>query len=248
MVLSNQHLWELRDCLECSLEKFTAQCNSASSATGGGAQGGAQGQDPAMQPGFFMIENVLYPDLRDARSQEYTDPIVEWSKAAAAESKAEAQSALEDMDFSSGLGALHALSAAPGTDGAHGTQPAPSILRATARGMDLKLNELTIRLNEPYVYWHHGNCEHQFVFSDIQSIRPTQLEPSSFPIKTMACRQRGAKCQICNLLYAEFVTINDTQLPHNPCRFCKSCFDPLHKNKDGTDKREYKRYPWVQDA
>jgi len=46
---------------------------------------------------------------------------------------------------------------------------------------------------------------------------------------------------------AEFVAMDDIDLPHNPCLFCQKCFDPLHKNPDGTDKKEYKRYRWTQD-
>ena len=64
-MLSNQHLWQLRDCIECSLENFELKLAGAAAAT---------------RPGFFMIDNILYPDVRNQRSSEYTDPIVAWSK------------------------------------------------------------------------------------------------------------------------------------------------------------------------
>jgi len=59
--------------------------------------------------------------------------------------------------------------------------------------MGVRLDELTIRLNEKYIYGHHGNCEHRFVFTDMQHLAGTSLPAAVFPHKTLAMKQRRVR-------------------------------------------------------
>jgi len=38
--------------------------------------------------------------------------------------------------------------------------------------MQTTFEELTVTLNKPYLYAHHGNCEHIITFTDIRGVSP----------------------------------------------------------------------------
>ena len=47
----------------------------------------------------------------------------------------------------------------------------PQLDRYSMKKMEeTKFEELTIRLGYPYLYGHHGNCEHLLVFTDLRYV------------------------------------------------------------------------------
>lgn len=109
-------------------------------------------------------------------------------------------------------------------------------------GMETRLADVPFKLHVPYLYCHQGNCEHVMVFTDVRLMRTECESAPMFPFITLEAKRNQAKCQICEIFYAEFVTqstsLNDFRVPYNPCRFCKNCFTPLHY--EGPDAKTLK--------
>eukprot|EP00040_Diaphanoeca_grandis_P042167 m.264299 g.264299 ORF g.264299 m.264299 type:complete len:340 (-) comp55384_c0_seq1:47-1066(-) len=81
---------------------------------------------------------------------------------------------------------------------------------------------LKIQLNTPYLYYHHGGCEHQVMFTDIRLLQKHEVAPQT-PLLCHENKKKRVSCQFCTVFTAEFVLHNNPRLPFNPCFFCKQC-------------------------
>lgn len=118
---------------------------------------------------------------------------------------------------------------------------------ATADMATARLEDLSLRLNYPYLYRHQGDCEHILVFKDARLYSAndgTVLE--DYPRKGFQRRARRAKCHICGIYLAEFITVDDNRAPYNPCRFCKACFQPFYHTPDGQQRYDFTVYHMEQ--
>eukprot|EP00039_Didymoeca_costata_P011158 m.154762 g.154762 ORF g.154762 m.154762 type:complete len:376 (-) comp15084_c0_seq25:912-2039(-) len=107
-------------------------------------------------------------------------------------------------------------------------------------GMKVKFEDLSVVLHKQYLFQHEGHCEHHVVFTDI---RLPRLEESTleFPRETLRAKVHQKKCQICQIFPAEFVTLDEEDILHNPCRFCKRCFEQVDERY-----KLRKKYTFVQ--
>ncbi|XP_004347455.1 hypothetical protein CAOG_04708 [Capsaspora owczarzaki ATCC 30864] len=120
----------------------------------------------------------------------------------------------------------------------------PGKMRATHTGLgnfaaasmhDVRFEDLTIRLGQPYLYCHQGDCEHVITVRDMRIIHlPTDgSDARLFPKQTFQSRVKTRKCLVCDILPAKLATYNDRLALETPCYFCDVCYDLLHKDESG---------------
>lgn len=103
-------------------------------------------------------------------------------------------------------------------------------------------NDLTIRLGAPYLYQHHGNCEHLFTFSDVRLIGAEDiLCRSEYPIMDMMSLTRTTFCMICGKNEAVVIVTNSREHIYDPSFLCARCFESFHY-VDGRKVGEFQAY------
>lgn len=106
----------------------------------------------------------------------------------------------------------------------------------------VQFDQLSIRLNMPYVYYHQGDCEHVIMFTDIRLLQRSDIQDMRmYPHETFRFKERRKKCMICEIFHAEWITYDDELACENPCLFCESCYTALHFDANGTQKCEFKK-------
>jgi len=113
-----------------------------------------------------------------------------------------------------------------------------------------KFEDLTIRLNTPYLYVHQGNCEHFFVFTELRLFAPDldNTNRKAYPVHMFQCKIRRRKCRICDIYPAKYVTFSDKLSPENPCFFCDFCYRPFHYTPEGQLKySDYEVYNYYHE-
>uniref|UniRef100_A0A0A1WGC7 snRNA-activating protein complex subunit 3 n=1 Tax=Zeugodacus cucurbitae TaxID=28588 RepID=A0A0A1WGC7_ZEUCU len=90
--------------------------------------------------------------------------------------------------------------------------------------------DLTVSIGFPQLYQHHGNCEHVFVFSQIEVLKPggTCVQRQMYPrLCSFGCYNNRV-CNMCGTRQCTFiVTKSDRQL-HDPAYVCNKCFFDYH--------------------
>ncbi|KAL3866364.1 hypothetical protein ACJMK2_043669 [Sinanodonta woodiana] len=105
--------------------------------------------------------------------------------------------------------------------------------------------DLKIRLGQPYVYVHQGDCEHIIIFSDIRLLSSEDPQDTrEYPFLTFRIRSRRNVCKVCMTRTAKWVVYDSEYAPENPCFFCDQCFRPLHYDINGIKKGEFKAYKY----
>ena len=108
-----------------------------------------------------------------------------------------------------------------------------------------KFEDIVLRLGYPYLYCHHGNCEHLVIFSDIRM--PNVLDSrrrADYPLLTSIWHGKTRRCKVCNLLAPTWVTYDDELAPQCPCFYCNDCFRKLHYTTEGRKVCEFKAFPY----
>ncbi|KAG0151212.1 hypothetical protein CROQUDRAFT_668065 [Cronartium quercuum f. sp. fusiforme G11] len=106
----------------------------------------------------------------------------------------------------------------------------PKLFLSSIGMEDKKLEDLNLRLGEPYWLLHQGNCEHIFTVDEIRSHHPTDPPPNKYPITTFLSRLTSPKCRVCDRDPAKLVLINDELVSESPCFICEKCFQLLHSH------------------
>ncbi|KAI8128972.1 snRNA-activating protein complex subunit 3 [Lucilia cuprina] len=105
--------------------------------------------------------------------------------------------------------------------------------------------DLTVSLGFPQLYMHHGNCEHVFVFSNIEIItNPSlQLLPSisNYPCVLTISRFNTQTCNICGKMNYVYVVLGSNRQLQDPAYLCKQCFISFHY-VDGKKIGEFEAY------
>ncbi|EDW02277.1 snRNA-activating protein complex subunit 3 [Drosophila grimshawi] len=83
--------------------------------------------------------------------------------------------------------------------------------------------DLTVRLGAPLQYLHHGNCEHLFVFSQVEVVWPHILCSSSYPYLRAFNPFNGRACFICGIRSYHFIVEQSRRQLHDPAYLCRSC-------------------------
>ncbi|KAG0272933.1 small nuclear RNA activating complex, polypeptide 3 [Linnemannia exigua] len=100
---------------------------------------------------------------------------------------------------------------------------------------DTKIQDLAIRLNQPYLFVHQGDCEHILMFRDLRlfSQRHDDLNRLSYPLQIFKGKSTSHMCRMCKINKAFYVTVDDRLAGETPCYFCEQCYDRFHYDLDG---------------
>ena len=215
LVLSTTPLHALADVLRCSIQEVHLAADGAAGAWAGGAAGG-QPSEPA--PGYFCIENRLYPDQRSSLSDDYTRPVLEWA------AKHEAELTCSDP--------LAELSVVPAG------------MATTFGELKLRLHVPYLFCHQGDCEHHFVFTDLRAMAVDERQIEFPfiLLECKRNQSKCQICELFYAE------YVTQSSSVEEVRQPYNPCRFCKSCFTALHYKPDGmTPKHDFQFYKFVQD-
>ncbi|KAF9580187.1 small nuclear RNA activating complex, polypeptide 3 [Lunasporangiospora selenospora] len=113
----------------------------------------------------------------------------------------------------------------------------PQFEKLRSRHMhDTLIQDLSIRLNHPYLLVHQGNCEHVVTFQDLRLVNKIHddMDRSHYPRYVYKAKSARHKCRMCNVNPAYYITIDDRLSGSTPCYFCERCYDNFHYDKDGS--------------
>ncbi|RHZ80572.1 hypothetical protein Glove_134g246 [Diversispora epigaea] len=96
---------------------------------------------------------------------------------------------------------------------------------------NVKFNELSIRLNHPYLFVHQGNCQHAIIFRDLRIMQSyDDPDASAYPKAIFKGKINRHKCRMCMQRPTLLVTINDFLSGESPAYFCDRCYYQFHYN------------------
>lgn len=94
--------------------------------------------------------------------------------------------------------------------------------------------DLDVRLGQPYVYLHQGNCEHFFIFTDVRLLSPDDcFDRTCYPVVHNVLRTHRLRCRACDTFTATWMTTGSKRDPEDPCFYCDKCLHLFHYDKDG---------------
>ncbi|XP_041370612.1 snRNA-activating protein complex subunit 3-like [Gigantopelta aegis] len=98
---------------------------------------------------------------------------------------------------------------------------------------DTRFSDLTVRLGQPYLYMHQGNCEHIIIISDIRLLHSSDPhELQSYPFKVLNNRTRRTVCRACMTGTARWMVEKSHLTPDSPNFLCNVCFKMLLYDKN----------------
>ncbi|XP_075169325.1 proximal sequence element A Pbp49 [Haematobia irritans] len=115
---------------------------------------------------------------------------------------------------------------------------------------DTRMIDLTVSLGFPQLYQHHGNCEHVFVFSQLEVIvNPCKqlMDIDKYPHSKSTNRFKGRVCHICSKVNFLFVVEGSNRLLNDPSYLCRNCFKSFFYI-DGKKVGEFRAYRLNDDA
>ncbi|KAH8370733.1 hypothetical protein KR093_004823, partial [Drosophila rubida] len=106
-----------------------------------------------------------------------------------------------------------------------------------------KFIDLTVSLGAPVQYLHHGNCEHLFVFSQVEVLRPhtRYLNHSLYPLMRALNSFNRRSCFMCGQRAYHFIVEQSRRQLYDPSYLCRSCFYSFHY-VDGKKVGQFKAY------
>lgn len=100
-----------------------------------------------------------------------------------------------------------------------------------------RISELCVRLGQPYVFLHHGDCEHALLFIDVYQDynAPTNSQSSSTKTGYQTWRRspRILPCDVCKARMAVKFTVADPWADIIPFHYCSVCFRDAHYTREG---------------
>ncbi|KAJ2722884.1 hypothetical protein GGI07_003011 [Coemansia sp. Benny D115] len=126
-------------------------------------------------------------------------------------------------------------------------QKNPHLQGLQSRLMDgARFLDLSIRLKQPYVFMHQGDCEHVVMFTDLRLLGPKDDQfVECYPKQIFRTRHMRHKCRMCSAYPAQYVTKNDFHSGMSPCYFCEKCYQPFHFDADGNKLLEHDVFPYA---
>ncbi|GLV44158.1 PSEA-binding protein 49kD [Carabus blaptoides fortunei] len=89
---------------------------------------------------------------------------------------------------------------------------------------DTQIQDLKPRMSYPYVYQHHGRCEHVFIFSHARLLHHgDKLQSDAYPFYSNACYYKNVNCMICGQLPAAWLVTDYDRLSKDEAPLCKTC-------------------------
>ncbi|KAI9292838.1 hypothetical protein K502DRAFT_325619 [Neoconidiobolus thromboides FSU 785] len=110
----------------------------------------------------------------------------------------------------------------------------------------VKLKDIQLRLNQPYLFYHQNHCQHLFLFRKIRKFNPMldKANKSLYPVFTYKSRLRKMICRACGLFQANHITLNDKLSGANPCLFCDHCYEPFHFDEKNQPLYSFLHFPY----
>ncbi|GMT14490.1 hypothetical protein PFISCL1PPCAC_5787, partial [Pristionchus fissidentatus] len=103
--------------------------------------------------------------------------------------------------------------------------------------------DLTLRLGQPYIFMHSGNCEHTIIFTDLRLMtKDDEQDESKYPLLTFE-RSGDVRCMACKKFEAGMGVEVNSRLPMTPAFFCDTCFKEFHFSH-GQRLGEFKAFPY----
>ncbi|KAJ2745979.1 hypothetical protein GGI20_001743 [Coemansia sp. BCRC 34301] len=123
----------------------------------------------------------------------------------------------------------------------------PKLRGLQSRLMDgARFLDLSIRLKQPYIFMHQGDCEHVLMFTDLRLLGPKDDQfVESYPKQIFRTRHMRHKCRMCSAYPAQFVTKNDFHSGMSPCYFCEKCYTPFHFGVNDERLLEHDVFPYA---
>lgn len=97
-------------------------------------------------------------------------------------------------------------------------------------------SDLEIRLGQPYVFLHNGDCEHIFLFTDVYhdySISRNKNKDESRHCEIWRRSPRVTPCDVCRARMAVKFTTKDPWVDTIPFHYCETCFTDAHYTREG---------------
>lgn len=108
---------------------------------------------------------------------------------------------------------------------------------------DTKFEDLRIRIGYPYVYQHHGLCEHVFCITSIDLIDNTNsLTRSDYPKLVSKCNSRPMLCDVCSKIEVSYLVTDCPEHVKDHMYLCPTCFFSFHYLNRETKTCEFKAY------
>jgi hypothetical protein len=128
---------------------------------------------------------------------------------------------------------------------------------ATARALDrarpmggVTFGELRLRLGAQYLFVHHGDCEHDVVFTRCSLSNPSDAAdaargvPIRYPRLVSERNRKRPMCVVCSREPAVWDVHGDRLADVLPCHLCQACHFQAHYTRDGEARRsDYRVYP-----
>ncbi|ESO92431.1 hypothetical protein LOTGIDRAFT_120941, partial [Lottia gigantea] len=116
----------------------------------------------------------------------------------------------------------------------------------TASMENVRFIDLSIKLGEPYLYMHQGNCEHTFNFSDVRMLNSDDSRNiDDYPFVLSQKVKRRVLCKSCMTYTAKWQVEESNLTPTEPCYLCDGCLRCLHYDKDGNKVGHFKAFKFA---
>merc|ERR1712002_1387776 len=104
--------------------------------------------------------------------------------------------------------------------------------------------DLSIRLGQPYVYIHQGNCEHLIVFTYLRMMNIDDCQARlAYPLTdARVIQKRRRLCRACMQAHAVWYIVDSKFCPVSPCLICDTCHLYLHYDNDGNKLTSFKAF------
>uniref|UniRef100_A0AC34RQ16 snRNA-activating protein complex subunit 3 n=1 Tax=Panagrolaimus sp. JU765 TaxID=591449 RepID=A0AC34RQ16_9BILA len=97
---------------------------------------------------------------------------------------------------------------------------------------NVKIKDLTLRLGQPYVFMHIGNCEHLVIFTDLRLLHPSDSQDlTEYPV-LLCDKYQSPKCCVCQNASPAFIISESDRIPICPAFMCSDCFNEFHYEGD----------------
>jgi len=97
---------------------------------------------------------------------------------------------------------------------------------------EFKIKDLNLRLGQPYIFSHIGDCEHLVIFTDLRLLHPSDPQDlEDYPI-FLCDKIQSPKCCVCRNSSPSFIITESDRIPICPAFMCTQCFNEFHYEGD----------------
>ncbi|TRM69461.1 snRNA-activating protein of 50kDa MW C terminal-domain-containing protein [Schizophyllum amplum] len=100
------------------------------------------------------------------------------------------------------------------------------VAKAPTKTWETRLDDLTLRINEPCFILHEGNCEHYAVVDEIRMRHPRD-PVVGYPITIRLMPILPTNCKACGNVQPLWSIVNDVRLGESPCLLCDPCWKAM---------------------